>query len=311
MKIEALPGEIIFLTLKLENGSGWLTSHRLIICEHEPGHLEGQTTETYLLKDFQNAEIDGQTLTTHFQGKEKAIIRLRTTTDSLTLEDIKEYTEELSKKRKVPESKGPPFASRCWRMFTEYIDNEQLCPCGSGKVAYKCCISRMPRDHITKWYLGSQGKKIKFSTVDKFICLWIAFVSWSEFKSNKETDRKILQWLKKSPFMLETFQGLAEDQEFHHALQELRGIPIHRYIRDEQVTLDSIKDLGQVLEFIYVMRCNLFHGHEDLEDDYLISRCFIILSMIFTKIIEKDDQLNSEPGQFLELFDSCLLWSQN
>ena len=241
MKIEALPGETLLLTLKLENGSGWLTSHRLIICEHEAFHLEGQTTESYLLRDFQNSEIEGQTLTIHFQSKE-IIIRLRTT-DSLTLEDIKEYTEQLSKRRKLPESKGPPFESRCWRMFTDFIDNEQLCPCGSGKVAYKCCIPRMPRDHIMKWYLRSQGKKIKFSTVDKFICLWIAFVSWSEFKSNKETDRKILQWLKKSPFMLETFQGLAEDQEFHHALQELRGIPIHRYIRDEQVTIDNIKDL--------------------------------------------------------------------
>ena len=310
MKTEALPGEILFLTLKLENGSGWLTSQRLIICEHEPFHMEGQTTESYLLKDYQNSEIEGQTLTIHFQSKEKVIIRLRTT-DSLTLEDIKEYTEKLSKKRKLPESKGPPFESRCWRMFTDFIDNEQLCPCGSGKVAYKCCIRRMPRDHIMKWYLRSQGKKIKFSMVDKFISLWIAFVSWSEFESNKETDRKILQWLKKSPFMLEIFQGLAEDQEFIHALQGLRGIPIHRYVKDEQVTINNIKDLGQVLEFIYVVRCNLFHGHGDLEDDYLISRCLIILNMIFTKIIEKDDQLNSEHGRFLELIDSYFLWNQN
>ena len=111
--------------------------------------------------------------------------------------------------------------------------------------------------------------------------------------------------------MLEIFQGLAEDQKFHNALLGLRGIPIHRYVKDEQVTINNIKDLGQVLEFIYVVRCNLFHGHGDLEDDYLISRCLIILNMIFTKIIEKDDQLNSEHGRFLELIDSYFLWNQN
>lgn len=225
----------------------------------------------------------------------------------LWLEEIKEHIEELSKRRKffdLPENrKLPPFESRCWRMFTEFIDNEQLCPCGSGKVAYKCCIPRMPTDHIRKWYLRSQGKKIKFSTVDRFISLWIAFLSWSEFESNGDTDREIIQWLKKTPFVLGIFRELLHDQQFHSTLKELRGVPIHRYVKDEQVVIDSIKNLDQVLEFIYVMRCNLFHGHEDLEDDYLISHCFTILSMIFAKIMERDNQLNGEADRFLELFE--------
>jgi len=306
MKIERIPGEVMLLTLKLENGSGWLTSHRLILCDHPPGLLERNMTKTYHLKEFENAIIDGQTLILFFKGKEKAIIKLRKSSSySLSLEEIIDHADKLSKRRKLPENKeAPPFESRCWTMFTDFIDNEQLCPCGSGKVAYKCCIPRMPRDHIRKWYSRSQGKKVEFSMVDKFISLWIAFVSWSEFKSNEKTDREILQWLKKSPFMLETFQNLGEDIEFQHALKELRGIPIHRYIRDEQVTIRNIKDLGQVLEFIYVMRCNLFHGHEDLEDYYLIGHCFTILNSIFAKIMEEDDQLNNEPNRFLELFDS-------
>jgi hypothetical protein len=301
MKIEAFPGEVMFLTFKLENGSGWLTSHRLILCEHEPGHLEGQTPEVFLLEDLQNAQIDGQTLTAQFQGKQKVRIQLQTDSISL-LQEIKKYSEEASKKRKsIEDTQGPPFESRCWRMFTEYLDNEQMCPCGSGKVAYKCCIPRMPRDHITKWYLRSQGKNIEFSVVDRFISLWIAFVSWSEFESKGETDREIMQWLKKSTFVIEIFRDLEKDEEFHNALQELREIPIHRYIKDEQVTIHKIKDLSQVLEFIYVVRCNLFHGHEDLEDDYLIIHCFTILNKIFSRIIEKDDQLISEPGRFLVL----------
>lgn len=48
MKIEAFPGEVVLLTFKLEKGSCWLTSHRLIICEHEEGRLEGQAHDDAL-----------------------------------------------------------------------------------------------------------------------------------------------------------------------------------------------------------------------------------------------------------------------
>ncbi len=310
MKIEALPVEVVLVTLKLENGSSWVTNYRLITCEHQPGNLEGQTAKTYLLKNLQSMQIDGQALTAHFKEKEEDVVRLQISAkESWTLEGIKGYIEGLSEWNKLPADKRvPPFESRCWMMFPDFVDNEQLCPCGSGKVAYKCCIPRMPRDHIIKWFLRSQGKKVKFSVVDKFISLWIAFVSWSEFQSDGETDREILRWLKKSPFLLEIFQLLAKDPEFQDALKGIRGIPIHRYIRDEQVTIRNTKDIGQVLEFIYVLRCNLFHGHEDLEDEYLVSHCFVVLSKIFAKIMEKDDQLNTEPGKFLELFDSYSFW---
>lgn len=301
MKIEAFPGEVVFLAFKLKKGSGWLTSHRLVLCEHEQGCLEGQTPMSFLLKDLQDAQIDGRTLTAHFQDKQEVRIQLQSDSQS-QLQEIERYSEEASKKRKSNEdSQRPPFESRCWRMFTEYLDNEQMCPCGSGKVAYMCCIRRMPRDHIKKWYSRSQGKSIEFSIVDRFVSLWIAFVSWSEFESKGETDREIIQWLKKSTFVNKIFRDLEKDKGFYEALRELRGIPVHRYIKDEQVSIDNIKDLNQVLEFIYVVRCNLFHGHGDLEDDYLIAHCFTLLNKIFSKILEKDDQLTTEPGLFLDL----------
>jgi hypothetical protein len=34
MEVIFSPGEAVFLTFKMSNGSGWLTSHRLIIVEH-------------------------------------------------------------------------------------------------------------------------------------------------------------------------------------------------------------------------------------------------------------------------------------
>lgn len=95
MEVFFLPGEAMFLTFKLANGSGWLTSHRLILCEHEPDHLEGHTPEVYLLKDFQKAQINGQPLTVHFQGKQQAKIQLQQNMPSI-LQEIKDYIERAS-----------------------------------------------------------------------------------------------------------------------------------------------------------------------------------------------------------------------
>jgi hypothetical protein len=40
MEVFFLPEEEVFLTFQLVKGSGWLTSHRLIIVEHKPGKLQ-------------------------------------------------------------------------------------------------------------------------------------------------------------------------------------------------------------------------------------------------------------------------------
>jgi hypothetical protein len=67
MEFVFFPGETMFLTFKLANGSAWLTSHRLILREHEPGHLEeGKKPEFYHLKNFKKAQITNEALTVHF-----------------------------------------------------------------------------------------------------------------------------------------------------------------------------------------------------------------------------------------------------
>jgi len=95
MEMFFLPGEAMFLTFKTANGSGWLTSHRLILCEHPPGQLEGHTPNEYFLKNFEKAEIKDSTLTVQFRDK-KAKIQLPIYSLSL-LQEIKEYIEEAAK----------------------------------------------------------------------------------------------------------------------------------------------------------------------------------------------------------------------
>ena len=99
MEVLLLPKEQIFLTFKMANGSGWLTNHRLILCEHPPGQLEGHEPQEYWLKSFEDAQIKDSTLTVRFQNK-KAKIQLLLYAPSL-LQDIKAYIEESAKNWKA------------------------------------------------------------------------------------------------------------------------------------------------------------------------------------------------------------------
>ena len=88
MEIWFLPGEAVFLTFKLVNGSGWLTNNRLIIVEHNPGKLKEGKRKDYSLKNFEKAQIKGSTLTAQFKDK-KVKIELPTCAPSL-LQEIKD-----------------------------------------------------------------------------------------------------------------------------------------------------------------------------------------------------------------------------
>jgi hypothetical protein len=95
MQIFFLPQEELFLEFQLSNGSGWLTSHRLILCEHPRGQLEGHTPTVYALKDFQEAQLKDSTLTVFFRDRQNVKIKLPESNPQL-LQEIKQYIEKAS-----------------------------------------------------------------------------------------------------------------------------------------------------------------------------------------------------------------------
>jgi hypothetical protein len=95
MEIFFLPKEAVLPEFKRANGSGWLTNYRLILCEHEPGHLEGHTPEVYALRNVKKAQVEGSTLVVHFRGKKEACITLPGGSTDL-LQEIKEYIQKTA-----------------------------------------------------------------------------------------------------------------------------------------------------------------------------------------------------------------------
>ena len=96
MEIFFLPKEAVLLEFKRVNGSGWLTNYRLILCDHEPGHLEGHTPEIYPLKDFKRAQVKDSTLIAYFKGKVQVSIDLPGGSTDL-LQEINKYIQEAAK----------------------------------------------------------------------------------------------------------------------------------------------------------------------------------------------------------------------
>lgn len=148
------------------------------------------------------------------------------------------------------------------------------------------------RDIIIGWYTRSQGSKVKFTPFDSFVSLWISFNAWGTHKSRKETDRTMVEWAKEDYTLKETFNTLLKDSDFFHALKQLKGmcpIPRHRkYKGSKEAIINDVREWEQVLEVIYVIRCNLFHGRKSLRnepDRQLVNLAYKILSKVFAGVV--------------------------
>jgi hypothetical protein len=145
---------------------------------------------------------------------------------------------------------------------------------------------------IVEWYERSGGTIREFTPFDRFICLWISFNAWGSHESGRETDRAMIEWAKNNDLLNRAFNGLATEQNFNFTLEKLRRmcpIPRHRkWNGSDRVTIDDPRKWGEVLEVIYVIRCNLFHGRKSLQnipDVQLVDLAYEILSKVFESVI--------------------------
>jgi len=146
---------------------------------------------------------------------------------------------------------------------------------------------------IIDWFKRSQGEKVKIFTIfDQFISLWFAFNSWGTYKSKKDRDRDMLHWVKRNTRLPQIFEELIEnDPDFVAKLQKLsqyKVLDMRPGHQGESKSINDIRSLDQVLDVIYQIRCNLFHGQKSMIDPHdreLVELAFQILSKIFRPII--------------------------
>ncbi len=148
---------------------------------------------------------------------------------------------------------------------------------------------------IREWLKRAErGENEPVDDADRFISLWIAFNGWLKKEYGETTsDRKMIERAKGNKTLKEIFGELSDsDRGFKANLSQLmRYIVIDmRNPSDEQREKRCAGDFESFLETIYQIRCNLFHGRKNFEEDQkdkeLVILALKLLRPLFKKHLE-------------------------
>jgi hypothetical protein len=146
--------------------------------------------------------------------------------------------------------------------------------------------NRYLREIVVKWFDRSQDHGDWKNVFDRFIFLWIAFDAWGSNESKAIND-KMIDWAKTSP-LKDVFRQIRPNLEDDlRRLHEKGEIPNH--MGGPSIWLEDPHDFHRLLDVIYQIRNNLFHGHkspDDVGDEELVTLAYRILSPIFKPSVE-------------------------
>jgi hypothetical protein len=150
---------------------------------------------------------------------------------------------------------------------------------------------------IRRWYVRAKpGTFTVDDPFDNFICLWFAFNAWGRYVTGIESnDNDMKNRLKTDPRLVDSFKKDRQDPEFNKKLLQMKGakIPTHRTTH-EYVCMNDEESFGEVLEVIYRIRCNLFHGRKDPEEEQeqkYVKWATFVLDHVFHGIMDGSDFL--------------------
>ena len=121
-----------------------------------------------------------------------------------------------------------------------------------------------------RWLSRAQRGHEYIDDGDRFISLWIAFNGWVKGKFGEaEKDSTLVNRVKKSDDIRQIFEALEKDDpDFAELLQQLRTYTVAdmRWPDDKSKTKRYNGTFDSLMDVLYKVRCNLFHGRKDIED---------------------------------------------
>lgn len=114
------------------------------------------------------------------------------------------------------------------------------------------------------WKLKGQREKDPFT---KFFFFYVCFDAWITAESGKDADTKKIKWfLENDNFLKSKWPDIQHSvtESWLISLKNLSPIEDMRLNhRGKKVYLNDIDNLGEIIKFIYQIRCNLFHGSKN------------------------------------------------
>lgn len=123
------------------------------------------------------------------------------------------------------------------------------------------------KDRISWWHLRVKKEKDHWI---RFILYYFIFDAYLGENSGKSNNTKKLKWFLNNPNPLkDSFSDIWDNK----LLPEVKVLKSFSPIKDmrpnfnEKVALNDENNLKEIFQFIYQIRCNLFHGAKDRMDD--------------------------------------------
>ncbi|MFC1899552.1 hypothetical protein ACFLXP_04395 [Chloroflexota bacterium] len=140
-----------------------------------------------------------------------------------------------------------------------------------------------------KWLQRAEKKRVYIDDGDRFISLWIAFNGWMRGRFGEDkADRFQIDSVKGMRDFRDVFDKLRmEDPNFIRQLDELeRFLVVDMRFRNGREEIFRYEGTFEsLIELIYQVRCNLFHGRKNIEEDRkdfkLVRLSYRILSPLF------------------------------
>ena len=144
-----------------------------------------------------------------------------------------------------------------------------------------------------KWLKRAERDKVYVDEGDKFISLWIAFNGWMKGKFGEERhDRYLITKVKNFEDIKRVFEDLKSNNTHfaenlaklgEYSVADMRAINVTERTKRYDSTYESL------IEVIYQIRCNLFHGRKDTRDNEkdfeLICLAYNILLPLFKEYL--------------------------
>ena len=148
-----------------------------------------------------------------------------------------------------------------------------------------------------EWLKRASDSTRKIDKGDLFLCLWIAFNGWMKSQYNEQaTDSCLIEKVKTNPDLKSIFSEL-EKSTLHNVLGELKGFTVLNMRYPSNSSEEKVYDgtFESLIDVLYKIRCNLFHGRKNIEEDEndkkLVYLAYDILFPLF-------DLYNSRHGNY-------------
>lgn len=146
---------------------------------------------------------------------------------------------------------------------------------------------------VQKWLERSERTKRLVDKGDNFIALWISFNGWMKLKfGEKLSDKTLIDYVVSLKEFEEIFNTMQEEQLFNDNLLKLKDYSV-KDMRDpdnEDKHIGYCDSFESLIRTIYKIRCNLFHGRKNFEEDKndfeLVCLAYDILLPLFKKYLQ-------------------------